>query len=389
MAYTYRFASLLSDSDVAELELTNVKFDKRIIVPGSFSGTVVITNSEIANEAKKVIPGKTIVHVYRGPILWCSYIIWSARIRSAGSKVTMELSGSSLESWLYRRIVDVDELTYTQTDQIDILRDLIEQAQIGWFPFEANANLGIAVSPEFTGSGVYRDRKYLKTEAASYGQRIEELANVEDGFEYMIRTYIGDDGTRKRELVWGYPVLNYNTNSFHYFYPGNIQSYELTYDATESATAFWARGDTIESDYTEDAEPLMTQFPVLSGYHFDAAWPHLDMVIDYSSVTQIETLEQYAEYWAVRKSGLVIIPQIEVMADDEGFNPNLVGSYATFTITDPFFPLTENGSPTYSGEFRIVGVEVSPDERGQSERYRFVIENTLDLINMEDNNGDS
>lgn len=377
MTYTYRFANLLSDSDVAELELSNVKFDRRIIVPGAFSGTAIVSNADIAAEVKKVVPGKTVVHVYRGSDIWGTYIIWSARVRSQGVTTAVEFSGSTLESWFYRRIVDVDEMIFNQEDQIDILREMVDSAQVGWFPYQNAAELGITVYPSGV-SGVKRDRKYLKTEAASFGQRIEELANIDNGFEYMIRTYINEDGIRVRELLWGYPGINTTVNTFNYFYPGNVSSYELSYDATDAATAFWTRGDTIESDYVEDAQPLMTQFPVLAGDYFDAGWPHLDKVVDYSSVTEIDTLEKYAEYWGATRAGIVVIPQIDVVPGEVDFNPNLLGSYATFTITDQFFPLTVSGEPTYTGEFRIVGLEVTPDSKGQNESYRFVIQDDFD-----------
>lgn len=374
--YTYRFANILSDSDVAELELSNVKFDRRIIVPGSFSGTAVVTNADIGAEVKKVVPGKTLVHVYRDADIWGTYIIWSARVSSQGSITTVEFSGSTLESWFYRRIVDYDALTYNQEDQIVIFNDLVSNAQVGWLPYQSSANLNISVYPPGT-TGVLRDRTYKKTEAASYGQRMEELANVDNGFEYMIRTYIESDGTRVREMVWGYPALNTDVNTFNYFYPGNIKSYKFTYDATEAATAFWARGDTVESDYAQDAEPLMTQFPVLVGEYFDAAWPHLDKVLDFSSVTEIQTLEDYAAYWAATRAGIIMIPEIDIEAAEEEFHPNLLGSYATFTITDNFFPLVK-GVPTYEGEFRVVGIEVSPAERGRDETVRFVIADDFD-----------
>lgn len=384
MTYTYRFASLLSDADIAELDLSGVKFDRRIIVPGAFSGTVTVSNQEIARQVKQVVPGKSIVHVYRDSEIWGTYIIWQARVKSNRATTTVEFTGASLESWFYKRIVDMDELSFTDTDQIDILRDLVFNAQIGWLPYEANADLHITVAPQTGISGVNRDRQYFKTEGASVGQRIEELANVDDGFEYMIRTYVDGTDTRVRELVWGYPGLNMTVDTFNYFYPGNIKSYELTYDATDAATAFWARGDTIESDYAEDAKPLMTQFPVLAGDYFDAGWPHLDKVVDYSSVSEIKTLENYAAFWAATRSGLVMIPVMEIVPGGVDFNPNLLGSYATFTITDPFFPLDKNGSPTYSGTFRVVGIEVTPDERSTSETFRFVIADDFDPTKVEE-----
>jgi hypothetical protein len=73
--YTYRFADLLSDSDIAELELSGVKFDRRIIQPGAFSANITVTNRDIADQVKKIVPGKTLVHVYRDADVWGTYII--------------------------------------------------------------------------------------------------------------------------------------------------------------------------------------------------------------------------------------------------------------------------------------------------------------------------
>src|SRR5689334_15463393 len=202
MTYTYRFANLLSDSDVTELELSSVKFDRRIIVPGSFNATIVVSNSDIAREVKKIIPGRTVVHVYRNADIWGTYIIWQTRVKSSNAgNTSIEIIGATLESWLYRRIVDYDA-TFNDVDQINIFRSLVQNAQVGWTPYSNSANLGISVVSGT--SGILRDRQYRLSEAASVGQRIEELANVDDGFEYMIKTYIDSEtNTRVREMSWG------------------------------------------------------------------------------------------------------------------------------------------------------------------------------------------
>lgn len=380
MIYTYRFANLLSDSDLTELELSNVRFDRRIIVPGSFSASVTVSNQQVATEVKKIIPGRTIVHVYRGADIWGTYIIWQMRLKSGSAgTISVDISGSTLESWFYRRIFDMPIVEYDNIDQIQIFREFIENAQIGWGSYPDSANLGISVLAG--SSGVLRDRTYKMSEAASVGQRIEELANVDNGFEYMIRTYVDSDtDTRVREMVWGYPEINAGIKTAQFYYPGNISSYELSYDATEASTAFWARGDSVETDLTADSEPLMTEEPYLADVYLSAGWPHLDKVVDYSSVTDIATLEGYAKWWRDNRAGIVVIPQIEINATTLAsvFSPNELGSYATFTIDDVYFPLGVNGEPSYSGEFRIVGIEVSPGDRGSGETIRFVITSDFD-----------
>ena len=382
MTYTYRFATLLSDSDVAELELTGVKFDRRIIVPGAFNASVVVSNKEIAEQVKKVIPGKTIVHVYRDADIWGSYIIWQVRVQSGhAGTINVSISGASLESWFYRRIQDYPDLVFTNTDQIEIFRTLVQNAQVGWSPYDQAANLSISVDPG--NSGVLRDREYKLTDAVSVGQRIEELANVDNGFEYMIRTYVDTaSNTRIREMIWGYPAINAGQKTAIFEYPGNISSYDFSYDATESATAFWTRGDSIDNDVTGEATPLMTTEPFLSTEYLDNGWPHLDKVIDYSSVTDIHTLEQYAAWWRDNRAGIVFIPQVEINgSSSQVFSPNELGSYATFVITDEFFTLV-SGVPTFAGQFRIVGIEVTPPDRGSAEVIRFVVEDDFDPTEM-------
>lgn len=375
--YSYRFANLLSDSDVAELELSNVKFDRRIIVPSAFSASVTVTNEDIASQVRKIVPARTIVHVYRDADIWGTYIIWSMHVRSSSrGPVVVEFQGASLESWFDRRIVDVD-LSYTDQDQFDIARALVANAQVGWSPYAEAAELNIIA--QTNDSGVTRTRSYKVTEAATVGQRLQELANVDNGFEYMINTYVDiDAGARIREFVLAEELGSQN-GDFVFTYPGAISSYEVLYSAQESATAFWARGDSINDDVAAESEPLMTDSPVLSEEWLENAFPHLDRVIDYASVTVLETLEDYAAYWRDTRSGIWAVPVIEINTTDLPtiMAPSALGSYAQVTILDEFFGMGDDG-PDFSYNNRIVGIEVTPPERGRSETIRLVVEQSFD-----------
>jgi hypothetical protein len=379
--YTYRFADLLSDSDIAELELSNVKFDRRIITPGSFTGTAYVTNLDIANQVKKVVPAKSIVHVYRDADIWGTYIIWSMRMRSSSrGPVTVEFQGASLESWFYHRIVDQD-LTFEDEDQFDIARALVENAQIGWTPYADNAQLGIVVDDNI--SGVLRDRSYYLAEAATVGQRLQELANVDNGFEYIIQTYYDQDlGGRVRELILE-QTLSTENNPVVFTYPGSIADYEITYDATEAATAFWARGDTIDNDATDQSLPLITPAPVLASDWLESAFPHMDKVVDYSSVTVLTTLASYAAWWRDNHAGVWAVPVITINTTDTPtiIPPSALGTEAQFTIVDEMFGVTDT-LPDFSYQNRIIGIEVSVPQRGQAETIRLVIEQNIDPTEM-------
>lgn len=370
--YTYRFADLLSDSDICELELSSVKFDRRIIQPGAFSATISVTNSDIASQVKKIVPARTIVHVYRDADIWGTYIIWTMKMRSSShGPVIVDLQGATLESWFDKRIVDVD-LIYEGEDQFDIARGLVDQAQVGWFPYEGNANLGITYNTD--DSGVLRDRSYFVTDAASVGQRLRELAAVDNGFEYMIQTYFDEDlEIRARKFLIKTSLGDENLDLV-YTYPGAILSYDLTFDATDAATAFWTRGETIQDDATATSFPLMTEAPVLSNAWLDNAFPHMDKVVDYSSVTDLGTLEDYAAWWRDNHSGFVAIPVIEINTNNTTIlSPTSLGTSAQFTIVDEFFMQGD-----FSSVNRIIGIEVTPPQRGNQESIRFVIETAID-----------
>lgn len=369
--YTYRFANLLSDSDICELELTNVKFDRRIIQAGAFSASIPVTNRDIAQQAKKIVPARTVVHVYRDADIWGTYIIWTMKLKSSRSGPVIDIQGATLESWFDKRIVDLD-LTFTQVDQFDIARALVNNAQTGWSPYEANANLGITYANN--DSGVLRDRQYYLTEGTSVGQRLQELAAVDNGFEYMINTY--DDyslGYRVREMKFASEIGVENLDLL-YTYPGAILDYEITYDATDSGTAWWTRGDTIDDDVSGTSSPLMTTAPVLADEWLENAFPHMDKVVDYSSVTVLSTLQDYAIWWRDNHSGVAAVPVIEISTQDATIiPPSALGTTAIFTVEDEFF---EHGD--FSSENRVIGIEVSPPDRSNQEKIRLVIATDID-----------
>lgn len=380
--YSYRFANLLSDSDVAEIELSNVRFDRRIIQPGAFQATAIVTNLNMAEQVKKIIPARTVVHVYRDADIWGTYIIWSIHVRSSNrGPVTVDIQGSSLESWFYKRLLDVD-LDFEDDDQFYIARTLVEQAQIGWPPYEDSANLNIITTSN--NSGVLRDRSYRLTDAVSVGQRLEELANVDNGFEYYVSTYVDSEtNMRVRKLILA-NELGQDIQESVFAYPGSILSYDIGYDATDAATAFWARGDTISDDVTSSSEPLMLSAPVLSSEYLENAFPHLDKVVNYSTVIVLDTLVEYATWWRDNRSGVWAVPVIEVNTTDVPtiITPTTLGSYAQFTILDEYFGLSDT-LPEFSYRNRIVGIEVTPPQRGSAEKIRLVVEQAFDPTDIE------
>ena len=364
--YGYVFADLLTDTNITELALQEVQMQRRIVIPGTFQASYPMTNLTETERARKIIPGRTIVHVFRESDLLLSFPIWYAKpAEDEDGNLTLELSGASLESYAYRRKIRAD-LSYVQQDQLDIARALLTHMQS-----RTEGDIGL----ELLGgdSGVIRDRNYKTSESGSYGERLEQLANVLNGFEYIVRTRLDPvTGGRVKEWVPGYPALGNPAPNIEISQPGRVKSWSYPDDATETATSWQARGDTLQDDLSQQSEPLMSDV-FEDTERLAAGWPLLDRTEDFSSVRVKATLDAHAQALRDTRSGSVRVPTVSVHFGDRFvIHPNLVGSWARFTLVNDYFPLDGDGEPTLSRSSRIVGLDYTPDS-DDSDEYANVI----------------
>lgn len=365
--YRYVFADLLTDRTICELALTNVSFDARIIVAGTFQATLPIPNRKVAREARKVVPtlpeethtgpGRTVVYVYRGAEIWGPYLLWSA-VPSGDERgrVSVALQGASLESYPHHVEIRSD-LSYAGADQISgIGAGLINHMQA-----DPSADIGLVVTAP--ASGTVQDKTYLRSEAGTYGDALEQLANVDGGFEYRVRAY-EQAGARVREWVAA-PQLGEATTDHVFAQPGNVVSWSYGSDATNAATSYQARGDTIQDDVAAASEPLMSTVGAGSaGDLLAAGWPRLDRTVDYQGVTEQPKLDAYARWWATTRPGVVRIPEATVRLDGKStFGPGRLGDYARFMLVNDWFPLGTDRKPTFNKRWRVVGAEITPVDR--------------------------
>ncbi len=368
--YTYEFADLLTDALVCkDLDLRDVSYSRRISEAGEFSASVDIVNPVTAAKVARIVPrhpedlstgpGRTVCHVYRNGVVWGSYVIWAASVSRQGKgAITVSLSGSSLESYL-SHVKIRDDITYEGWDQIDIARDLITRMQS-----TPRYNLGLQFQDGV--SGVTRDRTYLASEASTYGERLAELGNVENGFEWAIQTIDNGDGTRTRVLTWGYPKLGNAATSHKFTEPGNVLSWQEDIDSLRGGTAFQARGESINEDASETSEPLVSQV-VVAGPHIDAGWPGLDVTADYNSVSEIDTLDAYAQWWASERAGAVRVHQATVrLPANTSFGPGNLGDSVTLMLVNDWWPVVD-GAASFAKTWRVVGMDFKPPQKGSGQ----------------------
>lgn len=364
--WRYVFADLLTDRTIDVHDLAGVTFERRITQAGTFKASLAIPSRNIADRARQIVPGRTVVHAYRDADIWGTFIIWIATPGSDGKHTTLELQGAALESYLFRRELRADAYTPPGgLDQLALARALIVDMQV-----RPQGNIGL-VAPGVDLSGVVRDRTYLRSDAKRYGDLLVELANLLDGFEWMIRTY-PSGGARVREFVTGYPTLGQALVDHVYAQPGNILSWKEPSDATAGATSFQARGDNVSTDIAEAEEPLMSQVfeatDLLAG-----GYPLLDATEDHSGVIEQATLDSYAAAASLDGRAPVVIPQATVRIDGT-FSPNQLGDRVRLILVNDWYPLDGEGRPTYNRTRRVVGMAVTPVSRTGSEQMTLIFD---------------
>lgn len=366
--YGYVFADLLTDELIAnDLDLHDVSYERRIGEHGPFSAQVDITDEITAAKVARILPrhpedlssgpGRVVVHVYRSGVIWGSYIIWSASVtwNGRGQPIQVQIEGSSLESYLLRVKIRSDLGPYEGEDQIQIARDLLDNMQS-----TSRYDIGLVLTSGT--SGVTRDRHYLASEASTYGERLQELADVDDGFEWTIIVVDNGDGTRTRQWVWGYPTLGSDATSHKFLQPGNVLSWSESIDV-RGGTAFQARGQAESDDASEETQAPVSDI-VLAQAHIDAGWPGLDVTTDHSNVSDEATLTSYATWGATHRAGATRLHQATVrLPANTTFGPGNLGDRVTLMLVNPWWPVVD-GVASFAKSWRVVGMSFKPPSKG-------------------------
>lgn len=351
-AYRIKFADALTDGNLDEFALTGVTAETRLGAAGALSATIPIARNDSAFGARIAAIkscGGSAVYVYRGGVPWWAGLLWTkARATDGLGHPAVSISAATFESYLDRVQLATDLAALTNTDQLDIARGFLTHMQA-----DPYANMQIVADP--TTTTVMRDRvMYLASARPSYLKMLVDLATLDNGFEFGIQfTADPTTGLRTRQLRLGYPTITSPT-VHRIDKPGAILTYSLPEDGTRSATYAMATGSGAQSTVHTDTAAL------------NAGYPRLDLTTSYGSITDAAVLEAHAAADLAQAKAPVIIPTIRVRLDKTDLTPQCLGDTVKVGIRDELF-----GAPLYpvgfTGTYRLVGMTVSPDERGKYE----------------------
>ncbi|OPC82999.1 hypothetical protein B4N89_20515 [Embleya scabrispora] len=361
MTATWRveLADLRTDRTLADVEATGVEFDRLIGRPGSLSCTLVIPDPVTADLVRPCEPQRTAMYVYRGDRdIWWAGIMWRRTIeRPRRGPHMVRLQAASFESYLYRQVPLFigDSETFVDMDRFDVVRYLVNRVQA-----EPGGDLGITV--DATLSGTLITVAWPWNNGTSYGAAIDQIADVEGGFEYGIDTYHDSSGDRVRHMRLGSPRLGRVEAEHELSDPGNLLTWTWDEDGTRGGTSFRCRGGGVPvgNETRPASHDDGTVYEPAQDY-LDAGWPLVDVVRDYSDITDGATLRALARAEMSRSSGSVATPSVTVRLSETDVTPQHLGDTVRIRISDSWW------TPALDISRRMIGFKVRPPERGQSD----------------------
>lgn len=209
--YTFHFADLRTGAPFGELPMTQVKCST---VLGGEAGalTALIPVADPAVRALNpwavAVPRRTALFVRRievyppGTIANREKVIWGGIVWDldplAGTG-HLSLKAATFESYLAKRYITEDR-TYSQAEQTGIHANLLGYFQVS----REGGDIGIATYPITTGRT--RDRNYLAKDNHQLLEALQQLARVDDGFDWYIESFRDPiSGYFRKRVVYGYP----------------------------------------------------------------------------------------------------------------------------------------------------------------------------------------
>lgn len=327
MADRFLLLNYLTRQVVAELPaVDSMSYTETLNKPGSWSVTIPLSANVGADD---LYTSRAIFAFERAEVLRWAGPLLTARVDVAAG--TVALSGEGYMNYLRRRILWSTK-TYTATDQLLIVKDLIDYAQN---TFGTPGNLGITTTALSAITTKNRDRTYYWYEKKKIGELIEQLSNVSDGFDFRItpRWSSGPNSTMVLDFGVTYPAVGRNTG-----YVFDLAAVEVpTVDVDLTRLAFQAgavglgTGEDIPS--TTLARTALIPSNAL-----------LEDVVSVGDVSSATSLVDYARRRLDLGQAPLIYPKVVLGADDIG----------TFIPGDRVRCLGTTGVLDIGGTYRIV-----------------------------------
>lgn len=325
MTWTSYLCEVTTGRMIAELPLTQVKATTHLDL-GAFSAVLPLTVARQQASAaarfaaarpvlRQILeassPGKYSVVLDQNGAPRGEWIIWQRQRSASAAAESVSLAGTEFGSILGQRLMPQNGRRYTGVDQLEIASDLILST------LRTPAVGAITISdPPATSSGVLRDRVYDPRDSTSVLQRVRELSDVVDGFEWTIQLAWAASGPMRivRTLVLHYPragreqpIILDRPGPGGPPGAGNVVSVSMTEDATRLASRVYAFG--------AGEGPTKVVGVAESTALTDLGYPTLDRSVSFLSVNRQQTIDGHAAAGLRDAQSAKLAPTIRIRAD--------------------------------------------------------------------------
>lgn len=298
--FRYHVADLFTGEEIDEFEAVDFEWTTTLSRPGGWKCKLPMRHEKAARSTFAV--GARSVYVTRGGNVLFGGMLWSSGAQSSGETPLVTFGGQghfhyyrgerrkirSRLGMTYATGDNAMEITFAAVDQFRIVDDLLDHAAA----FAGAANVGYAAvnmhGPGVGGlSGVTRDRTYWSYEGKPIGEAIEQLAAVEDGFDFS-ESWGFSAGLFTRSLDLWYPRKGNRENRV--FEIGkNVVLLDENQDAEQLATrAFNYGSGQDDAILTAEAVDASMEYPA-------GAYPLMETSEHYRDVSEQATLNAHAQ----------------------------------------------------------------------------------------------
>lgn len=392
MNWRIEFALATTDQTVDSFECEISQLSRYISKTGTLKGSVPIISPDTGRRIATVLggEGRMAMYAYYGEECWWGGFLDRTMLKSNAFGAMLDFEGATFEAWLDRREVRTDE-AFTNMEQTEYARWLWDYMQRG------GDGCTLRISTDFRPiNSVKRDMSWKRSETKTVGSILKEMSNRVGGYEWIIDCYT-DGTTRYRDLVVGYPAIGRPETNLVLTYPGDITEYDIEGDALDGATSFQARGKAPDPVGTPNSsrgvyDPKTGETtvigtppkgsektePIMSGeYHSTAylksGYVRTDATVDRDTVTEVSTLNKWAELARDMRSGPLVLPS--VLTRMGRMTQAVLGSNIMLRINDHPFPPGPYGEPGYEHTARCIGYEINPGEYGAPDLAKIIFEN--------------
>lgn len=317
--WKYLFADLRTNQIIDEIPMSGVRISKVLNGAGAMQGTIQLGDGTLVGRAVKesTRPARRAVYAIRDNAPFWGGIIWASDYDSD----TRQLTIGATDWWSYfdhRRILETITLPvggydvagqsriYAAQDQNAIARDLVTLAQS-----HTAGDIGVVVDTAV--SGVVRDRTYDGFALKATGEALRDLANLADGPDIVFDVGTFVNGRPQRIMRTGSPMLTQQGDDHVWDLGANLLKFVWSSGGGVMSTRAFVSGA------GQDRGTLIAVSEDAAAYA--NGWPLLEADDAHQDVSQLATLQQYAD------SAVLSVPPVTVILTVRGDMAPTVGAY--------------------------------------------------------------